>query len=188
MARPELDQPFYDYAWEQLVTSLLQARRQAFRSLAVLAPRGSHARACLSDLRLFASLETQPLWQATWSRPSPRVLPDLMEQDLPELFMDLPAEASTLIERWHARWEATGNPSFVHIFPKVMDVANGGDRFLPHLGLVTAFVSNDVYGYIVTSGMQHHGPLNGSPILVVFATLILIRPLPGPYSFIRRVL
>ena len=198
MERSSHDQPFYDYAWVQLVTQLLWARRQIFRSLGSMRgdsavrtapahlPRASLASLC--DIAALSSFVHQPIWQATWSRAFARIATALMEQDLPELYMDLPASASELIERWHSRWLDTQVPTFLHVYPKSMDTHNTGDRFLPELGLVTAYLEDDTFHYVVTAGLQHHPRAAGAPLLVVFSTLLLIRPPPYPHSFLRRIL
>ena len=199
MEHPQHDQPyFYGYAWVQLVTQLLRARRQLFRSLASLRgdtearsapghlPRSSLASLC--DIAALACFAHQPIWQATWSRASAHMATQLMEQDLPELYMDLPSAISELIERWHSRWLISQVPSFLHIYPRTTDVHGTGDRFLPALGLDTAYIEDDTFHYVTTAGLQHQPRVAASPLLVVFATSILIRPPPYPHSFMRRIL
>ena len=198
MEHPQQDQPyFYGYAWVQLVTQLLRVRRQLFRSLASLRgdtearsapghlPRSSLA--SLYDIAALACFAHQPIWQATWSRAFASMATQLMEQDLPELYMDLPSAISELIERWHSRWTISQVPSFLHIYPRAVDVHGTGDRFLPALGLVTAYLHDDTFRHIVSCGLQHPGRHEGSPLLVVFASHIPIRPPPCPRSFIRRI-
>ena len=198
MEHPQQDQPyFYGYAWVQLVTQLLRVRRQLFRSLASLRgdtearsapghlPRSSLA--SLYDIAALACFAHQPIWQVTWSRAFYSMAMQLMEQDLPELYLDLPSAVSELIERWHSRWAISQVPSFLHIYPRAVDVQGTGDRFLPALGLVTAYIEDDTFHYVTTAGLQHQ-PRACAPILVVFATNILIRPPPYPHSFLRRIL
>ena len=199
MERPQHDQPYlYGYAWGQFVIQLLWARRQLFRSLASLRgdaeARSAHAllphssMASLYDIAAMACFAHQPIWQATWSRAFAHMATQLMEQDLPELYMDLPSAISELIERWHSRWLISQVPSFLHIYPRSIDVQGTGDRFLPALGLVTAYIEDDTFHYVTTAGLQHQPRVAASPVLVVFASNILIRPPPYPHSFMRRIL
>ena len=113
------DQPFYVFAWAQLVRILIRARRQTIRSLGALRsaalaspwhprvrPRGPFSTLVhhtsmdtMLDIAAISSLASQPLWQASWTRGSAQALPAAMEQDLPELYLDHPRSLAMLLER-----------------------------------------------------------------------------------------
>ena len=182
--------------WEHLAERLLLAHQQVFRFLS----GGSRRHALLMSPTTVYQPVTVPQWQATWQLEGmPPALPRARTSLGPELFMDLPDVANHTVERWYGRWCEANSPKFLHIYPQC--AAGEGPytaRFSSAIGLVTVYVPDQIFLDLLHTGAWDQPLLTpqrmledaaaGSPILIDFQAMILVRPFSLPLSYLYRVL
>ncbi len=182
--------------WKHLAERPLLAHHHVYRFLS----GGSRRHALLLSPTAVYQPASVPQWQATWQLESgPPALPHARATVGPELYMDLPDVANHTVERWYGRWCEANSPNLLHIYPQ--RAAGEGPyaaRFSPAISLVTVYVPDQIFLDLLHTGAWEQPALipqrlledaaAGSPILIDFQAMILVRPFCLPLSYLSRIL
>ena len=182
--------------WKHLAGRLLLAHQQVYRFLS----GGARRHALILSPTTVYQHNAVPQWQATWQLESgPPAWPHARSFVGPLLHLDLPTAVNRTLERWHGRWREANSPNLLHIYPQCAAGDGPYDaRFSPTIGLVSVYVPNQLFLVLLQSGAWEQASLSphrllqdaaaGSPILIDFQAMIMVRPFCLPLSHLARIL